>query len=442
MRTTFCVGGIGSAKSFNSQIWDIYRSLQNGVPLREAKPSISWTVAPNYRICETLMELTLQVAQSVFGMAEGEHFDLRRSFPRVIDFRKCGLNHRLVFLSAANPEHFVSSSITHWRWSEVGVSKALTYEKLQDRLRDKRAKVLQGLGDGSPEGYNHFFDWAGFIGNRREALDEAKNIRVFRTETGDNIKNLAPGYLEALRARYAYSNDLILSYEKGIFTNLRRSGMAYHEYFPSRNVCEPVEPDPALPLIFCWDFNVSPLAHVTMQRRWVQDSAFSPRREQYIAIAESSGECRGLMDGVAEFAATFPVSRFRDTTIRVYGDASGYARSHRVDGSDYQAIEQALTRIGYRRIEMLAERSNPLVKDRLSKVNAILAYGKFAIANNCTRLMSSFAKTTLKEGVWQLEKPAGEDWTHYSDSVSYALHSIFKSVDVMNPNAKPVLGAA
>lgn len=415
--------------------------LQNAVPLSEPKPSRSWTVAPNYRICETLLDLTLQVADEVFGLVEGVHYHLRRSFPRSLDFKPMGLNHQLLFLSADNPEHFVSTSITHWRWSEVGVSKPLVFEKLQDRLRDKRAKVLQSLCDGSPEGLNHYHEWAGFGGWDRDALDTKRNFRKFRLETGDNVQNLAPGYLEALRSRYAYSPDRLLSYEKGIFTNLLHSS-AYWEFVESRNVVSGVKPSPHLPILLTWDFNVSPLAWVVLQEFTIQRHYLSPRGRQFVALAESNGEARGLMDGVADFAAQFPVHLYGDTTIDVYGDASGFARNLHSAGSDYSAIEQYLRALGYRRINILAARSNPLVKHRLEKTAALMAYERFAVDATCRRLIQSLIKCALKEGTFEIEKPSGEDWTHFADACTYCLFQASKDIDVANPRTRRVLGAS
>jgi hypothetical protein len=436
------VGGLGAAKSYNGQIWDLCRVLTNGVLLSEPKPSISWTVAPNYRICDTLVDLTLEVARDIFGLIEGVNYVFHRAYPRWLDFKKMGLNHKLMFLSADNPEHFVSTSITHWRWSEVAVSKPIVLEKIQDRLRDKRAKVLQGLGDSTPEGVdNHFCELAGFVGGERQAIDEKRNFRVYRVETGDNVANLAPGYLEALRARYEYDPAKLKSYEKGLFVPFHK-GMAYYEFVESRNVTQPVQPNPEIPVYFCWDFNASPLAWVAAQKFWTQENYYSPRREKVIGLKESSGEARGLMDAVAEFAAKFPVARFANTLIEVHGDASGWAKSHKGNtASDYSNIDDYLRSLGYRNVSLQALRSNPIVRQRLEKVAALMAYEYVSVTSECTKTIMGFRKTALKEGTWDIEKPSGEDWTHYPDAFTYGLFKLYKNTDVVNPGSR-VVGTA
>jgi hypothetical protein len=440
MRKLVGLGGLGAGKSHGGQIWDLYRSLQNGVDDSEPKPSQSWTVAPNYRICDTLLDLTMQVAQDVFGMREGIHYDLRRSYPREIDLSKSQVNHRMLFLSASNPEHFVSASITHWRWSEVGVSKAETLEKLTDRLRDGRAKILQGLCDGTPENLNHFNDLAGFCGWQRDAIDVDKNVRVFRIETEDNKKNLAPGYYENIVNQYGYSKEKLLSYTKGIFTN-HFANSAHWEFLAARNIITPaVEPSPHLEVGLTFDFNVSPLAWVVCQKFNYQRNAYAPREDKYIAVQEANGQARGLMDAIADFASKFPVSIYKYVPIKVYGDASGWARNIHTAGSDYTAIMSYLEALGYQNVEIVAAKSNPLVKHRLERVAALMAYERFAVSENCKNLIRSFTRTLLKPGTFEIEKPSGEDITHFADACDYYLYQVSKDSDIANPNARRIIG--
>lgn len=443
LRTHWVTGGLGGGKSHGGQIWDIKRCLENGVPVSEARPSKSWTVAPNYLICDTLMELTLQVAQDVFNLREGKHFKLYLSSPKTIDFTPMGLKHELSFRSADNPKHFVSDSITHWRWSEPGVSKPEVFNQLMNRLRDKRAKCLQGLADGTPEGLNHYSDLADIPGVGRDRLDPKRNFRRFIVETGDNAHNLVAGYLEALRERYAYDQSRLLSYEKGLFVPFNK-GSGYWEFVESRNVVHDVRPSPHLPLIVTFDFNVSPLAVIVLQEFTHQKTYYAPRTKKLVALWESSGESRGLLDAIAEFGTAFPPSVFRHTPIEVYGDASGYARHHNSPGSDYHTIDTYLRSpaLGYTNVEVRATKSNPEIRQRLEKTAALMAYERFTVNATCRRLIQSFVKTALKPGTWQIEKPPGEDWTHWADACTYALYQLARDIDVANPNSRRVLGAA
>lgn len=438
-RTLLCRGGIGAGKSHGGQVWDLYRVFQNAVSTKDPKPSRSWTVAPSYRIAQTLIDLTFQVASDVFGLSEGKHFTFQRSFPRQLDFSPMGLNHRSMFLSASNPEHFVSDSITHWRWTEVAVSKAIVLEKLRDRLRDRRSKILQGLGDSTPEGTeNHFYDIAGFAGESRDAIDEKRNVRCFRVPTKDNAKNLAPGYVEAIEAQYAYDPNKFKSYLLGLFAPHMR-GNAYWEFFESRNILrEKPYVSPNLPIFYCWDFNKSPLAHSVMQRQPVEKNF--DRYHRFVSLWESHGDSRGLMDACAEFGARFPVGTYRDSVIELYGGHDGWNDGHNIDACDWETIKKYLKRIGYRNVVIKADRAAPAIRTSLEKVAALMTYELYLVSPECPKIIQSFAKTKLKNGMWDIEKPSDEDWTHWGDGPRYCLFQLNKEKNIVDPSWRPTFG--
>jgi hypothetical protein len=386
------------------------------------------------------MELTLQVAQEVFGLTEGKHFHLAMSSPKTIDFRKMGLNHQLSFRSADNPKHFVSDSITHWRWSEPGVSKPEIHNQLMNRLRDTRGKVLQGLADGTPEGLNHWETLANLPGVGRDRISDDGKRRRFIVETSENKKYLPEGYIEGLRARYSHDPSRLLSYEKGLFVPFTK-GSAYWAYNDHLNlIADDYRVTPDRPVLLSLDFNVSPMAWVVAQKYWEQKSVYHTRTEKYLFLEESSGETLGLLDALAEFMAKFPAAQYGNTEIQIYGDASGYARDLHRASEGYTVIEQTLRAKGYRRISIMAERSNPLVKDRLEKAAQVMSYERMAVHIRCTRLRQSFVKTALKEGTWDIEKPGRDDWTHYADAASYLLYEIYKMTNLTDPNSKQVYG--
>jgi hypothetical protein len=438
-RTFVCRGGLGAGKSHGGQIWDVQRSLENGTHIKDPKPTRSWTIAPDYRIAQTLIDLTFQVALDTFGLTEGPDFKFNRSFPRQLDFSPMGINHRMMFLSANNPEHFVSDSITHWRWTETAVSKPAVLKKLGDRLRDKRAKVLQGFCDSTTEGIeNHFFDLAGFAGDSRDAIDRERNIRVFRVPTEDNVSNLKPGYIEALYAQYRYDPALLRAYLFGYFTEIRRSS-AYYEWIESRNgLREAPEVLPHIPILSCWDFNKSPLAHSIMQRQVVTRDY--ERYHRWVSLWESHGECRGLMDACAEFAARFPPEKYGDTLIELYGGHDGWNGGHNIDACDWETIKKYLTRFRFRNVIIKADRAAPSIRTSLEKVAALMAYGEYVVSPECRKVKQSYAKTQLKKGEWDIEKPNGENWTHWGDGPRYCLFQLNKERNIVDPSWRPTFG--
>jgi hypothetical protein len=347
-----------------------------------------------------------------------------------------GLNHRISFLSADNPVHFVSASLTHWRWSEVATSRADVFDRIMDRLRDKRAKCLQGLGDSVPEGINHYAELADIPGTGYDRLDEKRNVRAFIVPTDHNAHNLAPGYIEALVQRYSYDPSKLQSYRYGLFVPFQKS-TAYWNFNESRNVVgDDVRPIPELPLALCWDFNVAPLAWTVHQRQPFYAGRFSQERLfRFVALDETDGRARGLEAAVMEFARKFPVHTWRHTPIEIHGDRSGYNPVHNTDaGCDYDQIVKYLRSAGFTSVTMKTPRANPGVRQSLEKMAQAMDYGLYVVHYRCKNLLDSYRKTALKEGTWDIDKPPKDTWTHYGDSARYYVFEMTKHLDLTKPD--------
>ena len=422
-RIFWITGGLGSGKTTGSAMWFVDRWLLN----RNSK--FSWGVAPTYtKVEQIIIPAVVQVLFDVYGLQERIHYSLTRTPFWKLQLK--GYQHELHFLSGDRPELFVGSNIACWWITEPGLQSREVYEKCQTRLRCPRAIVRQGIGEGTPEGINWYADQADIPGITHDRLDEKRNFRRFIVETTMN-KYLTPSpevYAKTkIRDVYSYDPAKVQSYEKGLFTKFTK-GSAYWEFIESRNVTDRYEATPELPIFLSFDFNVSPLAWVAMQEFRYQANAYSQRNHKIVALAESSGESRGLMDAIAEFAAIFSPQIYGQTPIYVFGDASGYARNYHSAGSDYTAVEQYLRGLGFYNVQVRASRANPQIKHRLERVAALMAYEKFTVHVRCKRLIQSFVKTALREGTFEIEKPRNEDWTHYADACTYCLFQLAKEI--------------
>ncbi len=436
-------GGLGSSKTTGCAIFFIDRWLTN----RDSQ--FSWAVAPTHtKIEQILLPAIRFVLFEIWGLREGVHYRIYKG--RFFKLVLKGYAHEIHFLSGDRPGLFVGSNIACLWVTEPGLMEREVYEKGQTRLRCPKAVVRQAILEGTPEGTSGKGGWwadlADIPGVGYDRRDEARNIRRFIVETTHN-KHLKPSPEEyaqkKIRDVFAYDKNKILSYELGLFCSFSK-GSAYWEWVESRNVIgvDEVRPSPFLPLALTFDFNVAPLAFVVCQEFTVQKNYYSPRTKRYVALEESSGESRGLLDAIAEFGVMFPVSIWGNTAIEVYGDASGHARNIHAVGSDYTAIEQYLRALGYRNVSIVAAKSNPLVKHRLEKTAALMAYERFVVRANCRKLISSFVKTALKEGTYEIEKPQGETHTHFSDGCTYYLYQVAKDIDLANPNARKIIGTS
>jgi hypothetical protein len=424
-RIFWITGGLGSGKTTGAAQWFIERWLLN------VNSRFSWGVAPTYtKVEQIIIPAVVQVLHDTYGLRERTHYSLTRTPFWKLQLK--GYQHELHFLSGDRPELFVGSNIASWWITEPGLQRREVFEKCQTRLRCPRAVVRQGLGEGTPEGLNWYADLADIPGPSGEysRVDGEKNFRRFIVETTMN-KHLMPSpevYAQTkIRDVYSYDPAKALSYEKGLFTKFTK-GSAYWEFVESRNVTYGYAPSPEAPIFLSFDFNVAPLAWVAMQEFSVRRHPNAPRSHTIVALGESSGESRGLMDAVAEFAALFPASSYSSTPIRVFGDSNGHARNYHTAGSDYNSILHYLNGLGFHNASVVAARSNPMVKHRLEKTAALMAYEKFLVSVNCKRLIQSFVKTSLREGTFDIEKPKDDDWTHYADACTYCLFQLSKDI--------------
>lgn len=413
---SWITGGLGSGKTHATVTAYIERCFLN------RNCPMSWAVAPTHAKAEDILIPTFtEVLLLHFALRYGKDFKIKHSKPSTLTFNDTG--HTIYFHSALRPELMVGTNLSHFMITEAASIKDRTpYEKCMDRLRHPRAKVLQGFVEGVPEGNN---DWFATEANFDD-FDYEKKYRRLILWTEEN-KHLKPDYVDRLRRTYAADPQKLESYLYGRFVPFTR-GSAYWEFRHSNNVVLDVAPDPHLPIYLAFDFNKYPIAWVAVQRQPYTDR-HGNLYFRYVALAESSGKSRGLMDACAEFVAKFPLAKFKNCRVEVYGDASGYAGSVLAPNSGYDQIYQALQG-RYLSVTINAARSDPSIQSRLERVNAFLVFEQVVVAAWCRNLIRSFEQTNLKDGIWKIDKPSGEDWSHWSDAFGYFIHQTTRQEDL------------
>lgn len=428
-QTNWVTGGLGSGKTTGSALWHIQRCFDN------PQAKVSWIIGPTFAKLNTIyIPAFVEAFERFYGMIEGRDYALRGggSRPPEIHIHKTG---QVILGQSANKwQLMIGENISHWSATECGYFQDVKwFERAQFRARSNKSNIIQGLGEGTPEGLeNCFAELANFEG---EDLDRKfKRIQLW---TDDNAKHLPDGYVEKLIRTLAHDPGKLESYRFGRFVAFTK-GTAYWEFFHSRNVVLNVSVSPRLPILLAWDFNASPLAWVACQKQKHCTKTFH-EYHRYVALAESSGHSRGILDGCAEFIDQFPPHIYGETPIHIYGDPSGYFASHKVPSDDYDQILQYLAP-RYRTVTVEAKHKAPSIKARLERHNALLAYEKFVIAAWLRQTINSHAKTSIKPGTWIIEKPAHEDWTHYADACGYMLFEETATDDITDNDYDRVFG--
>lgn len=427
-RTFWITKGLGSGGTYGLAMWHYIMCLIN------YRSSYSWSIGPTYQqVVDTLIPTFTEVFNTEFKLTEGEDYKIITSSnpgPR-IELLKTG--QEINFRSANRPDRMVGPSVSHVSGTELGLWPRMAFEKSSGgRLRCPKAVRRQYLGEGTPEGFN----WWQLEADFNEGINEETNAARIILHTADN-KFIGPKYVENMKRRYSYDKAKLESYLYGRFVPFTK-GSAYWEFSHAKNVVLDVKPSATLPILFTWDFGVSPLAWVGLQKQPITRKS-GRYDHRFVALAEGSGKARGLMDGVAEFVVAFPPSEFKHTPIHVHGGHDGYFGSHLTPGSAYDQIYTYLRKY-YTNVQIVAARAAPPIKDRLERVNALMAYDKYVVAAWCQNLIRSHTQSNLKEGTWILEKKKGNDYTHFADAVCEPLFSLTSDIDITSAENNKIYG--
>lgn len=308
--------------------------------------------------------------------------------------------------------------------------------------------VRPGLSDrkgwcwliGVPEGRNHYYDlylqalsdksgeWAVFHWPSSDVLDQ------------DEVQS-AKRVLDELTFKQEYEADFIS------FT-----GRAYYNFDIGLHVSHALTYNENAPLIFCFDFNVSPGVAVILQEQvlpgcFVEIPDLQRKNATYKqALISEPAFIKNTVIGtgiigevyIPQNSTTPAVCRkliqdwgHHKGEILCYGDASGGASgSAKVQGSDWDLIYQYLTAHYGHRVSILIPKANPAERARVNTVNARLktADGSISmlISSHCKYLIRDLEGVKVLEGgAGEIDKKGDKTLTHISDALGYYLHYEF-----------------
>lgn len=356
-----------------------------------------------------------------FGYVQDVHFKIIKSpYPKIIYLAN---GHEVVFGSADSPETIVAIEASHGSMDETATSKEEALNRMVDRVRCNLAVRRQSLFGGVPEGLNHYaerFDSdvnAGWLKpqNNKHITEDGKVIR-YKFAMTDN-PYLPKDYVENMFRQYAHNPAMIKAYIYGEFCNLAQN-LAVPNYKSSVHDIEYFEPDAYNTLDLSFDFNNSPVAWVLVSKAEFEDMGGRTVKKWVIHDCAENDSSQ-LIDAIKEFAEKYPVYKYRNTRIRVFGDRSGHTKSHKVSGSDYDVILRQLKNYGYSNVTIEAQHPVILETDSLNCLDRLFYNNYIFVCSNAKNLKRSLNRTMLKKGIRAIDKPAKEDWTHFVDALKY-----------------------
>jgi hypothetical protein len=377
----------------------------------------------NQKFNDTIVPRLFEIFEAG-GWRRDVHFYERKSPDRKIVLPIMN-NHEIRLVTANNPKAISAVEYSHAFVDEAGDTPVEAVDRLEQRVRDKKSKCLQYLISGVPQGNLGWFPDRYDSESEEQAQDwervgdflygwrhKKKSIIRVRLLTSWNARFLPSDYIENLKSKYEYEPKLLQAYLYGKFTNIHE-GNAISTFNQDLHVRDE-KPDPAYDLDLSFDFNALPLAFVVVQRKRGED------RKLYYSVSFSGANSHEhLDDAIKEFILNFSPAVFQHTTINIYGDRTGHARSHKVRGSDFEYIQRKLRSFGYHKVIIRASRGVVLEGDSIDCLNRTFFNNDIFIDRSCRTLIRSLFKTAWKSGLRKLDKPAGEDWTHWLDALKY-----------------------
>ena len=408
-------GGLGSGKTDGMACW-----LHDRVTINP-KSQFFWFFEPTHKKVEDAAIPRYKKHLTRLGYIEGQHYKITGNAPYKLTYLVSG--QEVHFHSYDNPGLIVATEIAAAVLDEAGDADIEAFRNIRVRVRCPDAEIRQVFIGGAPQGINWFADTFDSDKNEgwtqhapRDAILEQKLYRRFTLWTDDNVDNLPDDYIDNLMDVFGDNPNLVQSYRFGVFCPLVE-GSAYSNYLPQVHDIDDIEPDRYRDITLCFDFNANPLAWAAIQK--VPYSFGQERRFNYTVIHEANEGHSELDSAIIEFATKFPREEFRDTKIRLYGDRTGHAQSHKISGSDFENIRKYLNELGYKNVEICATKSVAPEAASVEAVQRLFLRKILLICKRCRMTRRSALATTWKAGTRKLDKPAGETHTHHMDGIKY-----------------------
>lgn len=390
------IGGVGSGKTTLGYSWHFLRCIEN------AESRYSLVVSLNGKYSKINFNGYVEYLESI-GMQEGVHFKLNRSAPYSI---KYFFGHEVLFWSAETK--IVAVTTSHDWADESALFDQDRIWELEQRRRCSKAKLRQSLQTTTPEGYNHTYEFFASEDMQRQGrYSIGQNKLVLHSSSYDN-HTLPEDFFKGLEERFAWDELYFRNYVMGEWVNLARNAF----YFgASEDTIQEIDVNPEIrELILTFDNNVGKMQWVVLQNIG----------KIYAAVEAGKGTARNIQEACDEFEKSFPVAQWGNHYIKIAGDAVLHHRSEQTYTTGYELIEHILREKGYQRLNVIAERSNPLIVERSMSVNKMLKELRLVINPKCKRVVHSL-RSTQSDGKGGIVKPSKDEVTHAMEAIDHAI---------------------
>lgn len=264
---------------------------------------------------------------------------------------------------------------------------------------------------GVPEGRNHYYDLV-----QKALVDPSGEWDVFTWKSSDILSK------EEISSAKRDLDELTFQQEfEGSFVTF--AGRAYYKFDQGIHVAK-LKYEPSRPLIFTFDFNISPGTAAILQEQTLPGGLRGTGIIGEVHIPANSTTPAVCDKLIQDWCGHKGV-------VRCYGDATGGSGgTAKVQGSDWDLIRNALQPVFNNRLEIKVSRSNPRERTRVNAVNS-----RLMAANGDVRLMVDPAAPyvikdfegvrVLSGGAGAIDKKADPKLSHLSDGIGYYVNKVF-----------------
>jgi Terminase large subunit, T4likevirus-type, N-terminal len=305
---------------------------------------------------------------------------------------------KILFRAVEEFERLRGSNLAWFGLDELTYTSEEAWLRLEGRLRDPKATRLCGFAVWTPKGYDWVYER--FIARKVDGYETV----VAKPFENRFLLDKVPDYYERLKSSYDsrfYEQEVL-----GEYLTLH-AGKVYQSFDRAGNTFE-ADVEESLPLLWALDFNYDPMSSVIAQVH--KDGLVVVLDEIVLSRASTYDAC-------SEF-----ISRFESHAggLIVYADASG-ARMQTSGKTDLLILREALKNYG--RVQYRIPKANPLVRDRVTLMNARLAAADgsrwLLVHPRCQELIRDFEQVIYKEGSQVVDKDRDKRRTHLSDALGY-----------------------
>jgi hypothetical protein len=288
------------------------------------------------------------------------------------------------------------------------------FDQLNLRIRGEKKNYVQYIISFNPVDENHWLKKR-FFDNR-----DTDNVTTCHSTFMDNhfMTDEDKEQLESLKTRNELYYDVYCLGKWGIVT---KSNKFFYAYSKEKHEIDAYTPNPHLPIMVSFDFNVQPMTAVVAQR--VDDLTTIIFDELKIEV--------GSTEEMVELVRAKYVYYLGNMDIT--GDATGRNRekARRGNINSYLVIKEGLQLLD-RNIQVPTK--NPEIKDSRELCNSVLQHADFKITKNCKNTINDMIYGPIKNdhnGRLTLIK-TDEDGLHFLDNARYIIH-VFYPDFIKNP---------